>query len=103
MRSRTPFYPSHGGGNNNFTVMARGVGFWVAMGIVFVSAAQIWRFAKGLSERFFYYEFGSDLTFYLSFPLAFILAMIVLYFARMSLATSISVVLLWVIARLPIF
>jgi len=99
---RTPYKPNHGG-NSNFAAMAQGVGFWIAVGVVFVSGAQIWRFSKVLAERFFYYEFGSELTFYLSFPLTFIIAMIVLYMARMSLATSISVVLLWAISKLPIF
>jgi uncharacterized membrane protein YjjP (DUF1212 family) len=100
---RTPLQPSHGGGNNNFAAMAQGVGFWIAVGVVFISGTRIWRFSQGLAEQFFYDEFGSGLTFYLSFPLAFIIAMIVLYMARMSLATSIAVFLLWAISKLPIF
>ena len=102
MRPRIPAQPSHGG-NGSFAAMAQGVALWLAVLTVFISAAPIWSFSNELAERFFYYEFGSEITYYLSFPMAFFIAMIVLYFARMSLGSSAMVIAFWVMSKLPIF
>lgn len=77
--------------------------FWLALLCILLLLAHFWRGAVWLSDTILLPEFGALVTTWVLRPLVFVcLLMVGLFAARATLASSIGIIALTVLAKLPV-
>lgn len=93
----------HGKGQSSVMSMSEKAALWIAILSVILLSPQILDIAEWLSRNVLEPAWGYEVAEFAPWVLAFVIAMIALYFARMTLASSLMMATLLVLSRTPIF
>ena len=84
--------------------MGQMLALWIAILVVCTSVGFIWQAANFFTDNVLAYQIDNwDILALAPYVLSVVIAMIVLYSARMGLSSSIALVLLWVLSKSPVF
>lgn len=88
--------------SNNMMTMGQKVALWSGILSTMIAAPYLWRIADWISMNLFVPQWGSELSGILIFAVFGVICMIALSLARMGFGTTIAMMLIFFLSKLPI-
>ncbi|MEM9494980.1 MAG: hypothetical protein AAGA09_03170 [Pseudomonadota bacterium] len=89
-------------GQANATNAAQSFAKWAGVLCTLLITPQIWQVSGWLSDKVLVAQFGYDLAYYLTFAVFALICLMAVSMSRIAWGTSIGMLLIFVIAKLPI-
>lgn len=91
-----------GSGQANATSAAQSFAKWAGVLCTLLITPQIWQISQWLSSAVLQRQFGYELAYYLTFAVFALICLMAVSMSRIAWGTSVGMLLIFVIAKLPI-